>query len=197
MARIRTFIGVDIGDEIRKKAVAVQQQLARSGAEVKWVTPESMHVTVLFLGEVDDRDVLPVCRAVEAVAAREPSFPLRVSGVGAFPTPRRPKVVWAGVTDGAEPLRRLYEQLEAKMLDLGCYRKEERGYTPHLTLGRTRSEADGFALAPELTKLLAWDGGRTVVTEVLVFSSELRRDGPEYAVLARAELGGTGASPGS
>jgi RNA 2',3'-cyclic 3'-phosphodiesterase len=189
MARVRTFIGVEIGDEIRRKAVSLQQQLGRSGAGVKWVSPENLHVSLLFLGEVDDRDLLPVCRAVEEAARREPPFPLRVSGVGAFPTPRRPKVVWAGITDGADSLRRLYELLEKRMLDLGVYRKEERSYTPHLTLGRVRGEADGFALAGELPKLLAWDGGRTVVNEMVVFSSELRKDGPEYAVLARGELG--------
>lgn len=190
MARIRAFIGVDISDEIRKKAVALQQQLARTGAEVKWATPESMHITLLFLGEVDERDILPICRAVATVAGREPPFPLRVSGIGAFPTLRRPKVVWCGITDGAQELRNLYGLLEAEMLKLGCYHKEERGYTPHLTLGRVRSEADGFTLAPDLPKLLTWDGGRTTVNEVLVYSSELRREGPEYAVLGRGELGG-------
>ncbi len=190
MARIRTFIGVDIGPEIRKRAVALQVLLAKTGAEVKWATPESMHVTILFLGEVDERDILPVCRAVERVAQREPPFALRVSGVGAFPTPRRPKVVWGGITDGAEPLRRLYTLLEKEMLDLGCYRREERGYTAHLTLGRVKGEEDGLALAAELPKLLAWDGGRTMLNEVAVYSSELRRDGPDYAVLGRAELSG-------
>lgn len=194
MGRVRTFIGVEIGDAIRKKTAALQQQLARTGAGVKWVTPETMHVTLLFLGEMDERDILPVCRVVQAVAGREPPFPVRVSGVGAFPTVRRPKVVWAGITDGAEPMRRLYSLLEEKLLDLGVYRKEERGYTPHLTLGRVKGEAEGLALAPELTKLLAWDGGRTTVTEVLLYSSELRRDGPEYAILARGELTGTPAT---
>ncbi|MBN9322792.1 MAG: hypothetical protein J0H24_12380 [Delftia acidovorans] len=87
-------------------------------------------------------------------------------------------------------MRRLYTAIEAKLLDLGVYRKEERDYTPHLTLGRVKGEADGYTLAPELPKLLAWDGGRTVVNEVCVYSSELRRDGPEYAILARAELTG-------
>jgi 2'-5' RNA ligase len=191
MARIRTFIAVEIGDEIRKNAVVLQQRLARANAGVRWATPESMHVTLLFLGEVDEREVLAVCRAVKEVAGREPPFPLQVSGVGAFPTPRRPKTVWAGITDGAEPLRRLYGLLEAKLLDLGCYRKEERGYTPHLTLGRVKADADSHALAAELPKLMAWDGGRTVVTEVQVFSSELRPDGPEYTVLGRGELTGT------
>lgn len=190
MARVRSFIAVETGAEVRKKAVALQQQLARTAAGVKWVAPEGMHVTLLFLGELDDRDIVPVCRAVREAAGREPPFALRVSGVGGFPTPRRPKVVWGGITDGAEPLRRLYAAIEAKVLDLGIYHKEERSYTPHLTLGRVKGEADGNALAAELPKLLAWDGGRARVEEVLVFSSELRHDGPEYVVLGRAALGG-------
>ena len=64
------------------------------------------------------------------------------------------------------------------------------GYTPHLTLGRAKSEADGLALAPELSGLREWDGGRTTIDEVLVFSSVLERDGPVYTVLGRGELKG-------
>jgi 2'-5' RNA ligase len=190
MPRTRTFIAVEIGDDIRDNAVALQQALAKTGATVKWVEAQNLHVSLLFLGEVDDRELPSVCRAVKEVAATEPPFPLRVSGVGAFPTPRRPKILWAGVTDGADPLRRLYDKLEAKLLDLGCYRKEERGYTPHLTLGRVRSDADGFTLAKELPKRLAWDGGQTVVDEVLVFGSVLEKDGSVYTVLGRGELEG-------
>jgi 2'-5' RNA ligase len=192
MGKTRTFIGIDIGDAIRTSAIALQKELAKTGAEVKWVTVESMHVTLLFLGEVDDRELHPVCKAVKAAAASEPPFTLRVSGVGAFPTSRRPKVLWAGITDGAEPLQRLYGSLEEKMLDLGCYRKEERGYTPHLTLGRVKGDADGLTVAGELQKRLAWDGGRTAVDEVLVFSSEMDRDGPVYTVMGRAPLTGKG-----
>ncbi|MCE9560434.1 MAG: RNA 2',3'-cyclic phosphodiesterase [Planctomycetes bacterium] len=190
MSRTRTFIAVEIGDEILDNAVDLQTALAKCGAEVKWVEQESMHITLLFLGEVDDRELHSVCRAVQDVAAREAAFALRVAGVGAFPTPRRPKVAWAGITDGADDLKRLHDKLETKMLDLGCYRTEERGYTPHLTLGRVKSEADGLTLAPELAKRLTWSGGRTVVDEVLVFSSELERGGPVYTVLGRGKLMG-------
>jgi 2'-5' RNA ligase len=190
MGRTRTFIAVDVGDGIRNNAIGLQELLAKTGAEVKWVTPESLHITILFLGEVDDRELHTVCRAVKEIAATEPPFPLRVSGVGAFPTIRRPKIAWAGMVDGAEELRRLHGKLEPKMLDLGYYRKEEREYTPHLTLGRVKGEADGLTLAPELTRRLAWDGGRTVVDEVLVFSSELQKDGPIYTVLGRGKLTG-------
>ena len=189
MPRTRTFIGVEIGDEIRASAVALQEALAKTGAEVKWVEPENLHISLLFLGEVDDRELHSVCRIVKAAATAEAPFPLRVLGVGAFPTPRRPKILWAGITEGAEPLKRLYDALEGPLADLG-YRKEERGYTPHLTLGRVKAEADGFTLAKELPKHFAWDGGRTVVEEILVFSSVLEKAGPVYTILGRAEMAG-------
>jgi RNA 2',3'-cyclic 3'-phosphodiesterase len=190
MGRTRTFIAVDIGDDIRNGTIALQQSLAKTGASVKWVGSESLHVTLLFLGEVDDRALHEVCLAVKEIAAREPPFPLRVSGLGAFPTLRRPKIAWAGIVEGAEELRRIYDKLEAKLLDMGCYRKEERGYTPHLTLGRVKGESDGFILAPELTKRQSWEGGRTQVNELLVFSSVLEQDGPVYTILGRGELKG-------
>lgn len=190
MARTRTFIAVDVGDVIRNNAIALQEALADTGAAVKWVSPDSLHITLLFLGEVDDRALHSVCRAAQEATSKEPPFPLRISGVGAFPTPRRPKVAWAGVVEGAEELRRLHDVLEEKMFNLGCYRKEEREFTPHLTLGRVKGEKDGCVLAPELTKRLAWSGGRTMVDEVLVFSSVLERDGPIYTVLGRGELAG-------
>ncbi|MBP3959093.1 RNA 2',3'-cyclic phosphodiesterase [Gemmata sp. G18] len=190
MGRTRTFIGIDIGDAIRGSAVALQKELTKISAGVKWTAPESMHITLLFLGEVDDRELHPVCKAVKAVAAGEAPFSLRVSGVGAFPNPRRPKVLWGGVTDGAEPLQRLYTALEEEMLELGCYRTEERGYTPHLTLGRINSPEDGVALVAELPKRMAWQGGRVAVGEVIVYSSEMDRDGPVYTVMGRAPLTG-------
>lgn len=192
MGRTRTFIGVDIGDAIRASTAALLKQLTKAAPDVKWATPESMHVTLLFLGEVDDRELHTVCKAVKAAAAGEPPFSLRVSGLGAFPTPRRPKVLWAGISDGVEPLQRLHAALEERMLDLGCYRKEERGYTPHLTLGRVTGETDAFTVAAEIPKRESWQGGRFAVEEVLVYSSENERGGPVYTVIGRAPLGQMG-----
>ena len=190
MARVRTFVGVEVSSSVRGKVAALQQALARSGADVRWQDAANLHVTLLFLGDVDERELGAVCRAVAKAAATEPPFTLTAAGVGAFPNARRPKTVWAGITDGAGPLQRLNAALEERMLELGCYRQEERGYTPHLTLGRAKRDADGFALASEIPKRLAWDGGATTVDEVLVYSSETGRDGPEYAVIGRAPLSG-------
>ena len=190
MARTRTFIGVAVDAAIRAAAKSMQQTLARSGAEVKWVEEENLHVTLLFLGEIDDGDLVSACRAASKAAEKEPPFNLRVGGVGAFPTPRRPKVLWGGITDGAEALLRLHAAIAEPLLALGAYRQEERGYTPHLTLGRTKGEEDSNLLALELPKHLSWSAGQTPVEEVLVYRSELRRDGVEYTVLGRSPLKG-------
>ena len=190
MARTRTFIGVAIGESIRASAKAMQQTLARCGADVKWVEPENLHVTLLFLGEIDDTDMVNACRIAAKAAAKEPPFILRVGGVGAFPTPRRPKVLWGGITEGADALVRLHAAIEEPLLELGAYRQEERGYTPHLTLGRAAGEVDANLLAVELPNHLSWNAGQTPVEEVLVYRSEMRRDGMEYSVLARSPLRG-------
>ena len=190
MARTRTFIGVDVGPDMRRAAGDVQASLARSGAAVKWAEEVNLHVTLLFLGDVDDQDLMNVCRIVSKAAVKEPVFPLSVAGIGAFPNPRRPKVIWGGITEGLDALVRLHAAMEPPLFDLGCYRREERAYTPHLTLGRTDSEADGQILAAELPKYLTWAGGQAIISDVRVYSSELRKGKPEYTVLARAPLMG-------
>lgn len=187
MPRTRTFLGVAVSDDTRRRSATIQRELAAI-ADVKWVEPANLHVTLLFLGELDDRDLVDVCKVTTAAARREPPFGLRVSGLGAFPTPRRPKILWGGIADGAESLVRLHSAIATPLIEAGSYRKEDRDYTPHLTLGRANAEEDSNRLAPELPKRLAWDGGTTAVDEVLVYSSELRRAGPEYAVVARSPL---------
>jgi RNA 2',3'-cyclic 3'-phosphodiesterase len=187
MPRTRTFLGVAVSADTRRRCTTLQQELAAL-ADVKWVEPANLHVTLLFLGDIDDHELVDVCKVVTAAARREPPFVLRVSGLGAFPTPRRPKVLWGGLADGGDSLIRLHTAIAAPLIESGIYRKEDRDYTPHLTLGRANADDDSNALAPELPKRLNWDGGATDVSEVMVYSSELRRTGPEYAVLARSPL---------
>jgi 2'-5' RNA ligase len=190
MARTRTFLAVDIGDAIRERAEAVQRELAATGANMKWVTPASLHITLLFLGELNDKDLADVCRlSVKATANIEP-FRISVAGLDAFPNLRRPKVLWAGVNDGSEQLIALFNALEQPLFDARIYRKEERPFTPHLTLGRVKDEADGQLIAPEMAKYRGWTAGMTSVEEVLIMASDLRRDGPEYSVMGRCELRG-------
>jgi 2'-5' RNA ligase len=188
MAHLRVFIAVDPGKAILSRCTSLQETLARSADGVRWEKPENLHVTLLFLGDVDERDLLPVCEAVSAVCAECDAFPVSVSGVGCFPNLHRPRIIWAGLTTGTAELVALHDALEAPLIELGCYRREERKYTPHLTLGRVKGDGLSYKLATALTKQLQWRGGESEVDEVLVMSSELTRDGPIYSVVSTAKL---------
>jgi 2'-5' RNA ligase len=188
MARIRTFIAVDPGKIIRDRLVLLQKKLAASGAEVKWVEPANLHFTLLFLGEVDERDVLDVCKAVSEVTAHLPAFTMSVEGTGCFPNLRRPRVLWVGLKQGAREMIALHDALEKPLLKLGCYRREVREYTPHITLGRIKTDMPVTHLAASLTKHQTWSAGEATVNEVHVMSSELKPSGPVYAVLSRGKL---------
>jgi len=189
MARIRTFIAVELSPAVKNGLTALQEELAQSGSGVKWTRPDNMHLTLLFLGEVEELEVVSICRLVAQRARKHEPFTLDVSGLGGFPNNRRPKILWAGVTEGVAELRALHADLEEGLLDLGCYRREGREYTPHLTLGRLSHDDRADAWGPILGRHANWDGGSMPVDEVLVMRSEMRKAGPEYSVLGRGPLG--------
>src|SRR5437870_6499402 len=122
MARIRTFIAIELTEGIREQLVALQEALGRTAPGVKWVEPENLHVTLLFLGEVDDREVPAVCRAVGDCMQQHTPFTMKMETAGCFPNMRRPRVLWVGVGQGAQELVALHDDLEPPLLDLGCYR---------------------------------------------------------------------------
>jgi 2'-5' RNA ligase len=176
------------GKNLQSRCVALQETFARAGVDVKWVEAENLHVTLLFLGEVLDRTLPDVCRAVALVAGRHEGFTLGVETIGCFPNMRRPRVVWAGIGAGTQELVALHAALESPLGELGCYRREERQFTPHITLGRLRSEQVTDELAGVLARKATWQAGKVEVRELLVLSSELTRDGPVYAVVGRGKL---------
>jgi 2'-5' RNA ligase len=190
MSRLRTFIAVPLDKSIRDRLVTLQDKLAGSGAEVKWVEAENLHVTLLFLGEVDERELVPVCRAVTGGCQRLATFGLTAEHVGCFPNPRRPRTLWVGVGQGRQEVCELHDLLEPPLLELGCYRREDRPYTPHVTLGRVKSTRPQNELELMLGRLGKWQGGQMQAREVLVLSSELTPRGPIYSVLSRAKLAG-------
>jgi RNA 2',3'-cyclic 3'-phosphodiesterase len=188
MQRVRTFIALDIGQAVRDRIVALQNSLASTGAEVKWVEKANLHLTMLFLGEVDNRDLMAVSRAVTESVAGHSAIELSIEGTGCFPNMRRPRVVWIGVGKGLEEVRALHKSLEEPLLKLGCYRREERQFTPHVTLGRIRSDKPMPELAAALEKKQDYQAGETFVREVLVMSSDLSSNGPVYTVMSRGKL---------
>ncbi len=188
MPRIRTFIALDPGKAVRDRMVILQEKLKQSVSDVKWVEPSNLHLTLLFLGDVDQRDLASVCRIVSDQTSQTPQFPMTVETAGCFPNLRRPRVLWVGVGEGAQEICTLHDAIEQPLLDLGCYRREDRKFTPHITLGRVKRDVRMDDLSAALAKRADWKAGETTVKELVVMSSELTPDGPIYTVLSRAKL---------
>lgn len=188
MPRVRTFIAIDVGETIRKKLVQLQRSLRDDGAEAKWVEAENLHLTLLFLGEVDIVEVPAVCNAVLTGVKKHKRFTMAIEKTGCFPNIRRPRVLWAGVGTGADRVAALHDDLEEPLLDLGCYRREERKYTPHLTIGRVKGEKNKADLGAIISQYAEWEAGEVAVNELHVMSSELTPSGPIYTILSRARL---------
>jgi RNA 2',3'-cyclic 3'-phosphodiesterase len=187
---IRTFVAVDVSPEVKDRAAQVIAECRQLGVEAKWVAPENMHLTLQFLGNVRENELPAICRNLEQAIRRLPPFDVICRGVGAFPRPERPRILWLGMSEGREALIALQATVEKALQPLG-FRGEARQFEPHLTLGRLRAEVSG---SPEMADFVARqadrEGAAFDVAEVVVYSSELQPAGPRYEVVGRIELEG-------
>jgi 2'-5' RNA ligase len=188
MTKIRTFVGVEVSSSTRASAYRIVQRLESTGAGYKWVRKDNLHITLNFLGDVDETIVPDVCKAIRQSVSRVPAFRVVSSGLGSFPSRQRPQVVWIGTHDGIESMIELNSRI-ADGLDDYRFPRENREYQPHLTLGRLRRGGTwNQSLTDLLNKFESYDAGATDVREIVVFSSFLEGDGPTYTAMARIEL---------
>ena len=184
---MRAFIGVGLSDDARTSLAQLQDTLSGSGADVKWVVPALLHVTLKFLDEITDAQRQPVEALLHRVAESEPMLTLGIVGVGAFPSVSAPRIVWVGLSEGGDRLARIAGMIEAEGRSLGL-RREERPFTPHLTLGRVRSSRNLAALA-QCLRAIEWPPPPPCpVSSLTLYQSVLEASGPAYTVLGEFPL---------
>lgn len=143
---IRTFIAIGVPAVARRDlADAAGQLRAVMPPAVRWAAPEGMHLTLKFLGNIAPARVAPLLSAIAAAARETAPFALRLAGLGVFPHPRRPRVLWAGITGDTDALAALQQSVEQASIGLG-FTPESRPFAPHITLGRVRHNAEAPAL---------------------------------------------------
>jgi 2'-5' RNA ligase len=185
---VRTFIAIEIDDGIRERLGRAQQGLRGQGPKVKWVDPAKVHLTLKFLGEIEEGAVEGVAAAMGRAVAGMAPFEMTVGGLGAFPPRGAPRVVWAGVADPSGGLATLHGRLERELGPLG-FEPEGRPFRPHLTLGRVKDRRGGAPLPARIAAGAREEFGVQTVAELVLFLSTLSPAGPTYTPLRRARLG--------
>lgn len=143
---IRTFIAVGVPAAAQQiLADAAGRLRAHMPPAVRWAAPDGMHLTLKFLGNIAPARVAPLLSALTDAAQETAPFELRLAGLGVFPNPRRPRVLWAGVAGNLDALAALQQSVERASLGLG-FTPESRPFAPHITLGRVRHNAEASAL---------------------------------------------------
>ena len=175
---MRVFIAVDLPGEIRKALGDVQRQLRPLTDTARWVSPDSIHVTLKFIGEAPDKRVEDIDTALKGLTWK--SFTVTVHGVGFFPGTRSPRVFWAGME--APTMQGLAEQLDTRMERLG-FEKEKRAFRPHITLARARDSRIDSSLVTAAAEFQEHDFGSFTVDRVFLIKSTLKPAGSVYEKL--------------
>ncbi|MBN2594948.1 MAG: RNA 2',3'-cyclic phosphodiesterase [Sedimentisphaerales bacterium] len=187
---MRVFIAIDIDEQIRKALADSQQELQDKAdikrSDAKWVDPENIHLTLKFLGEVRDNQIMDICNITGDVAGRHKRFELDVESVGHFGG-KSARVLWVGMGQYCEKLLQLQQDLE-QQLDLAGWPKEARKFSGHLTLCRIRNARAGVKLAQLAQEYKDFKLGTMPADSVSVYQSQLTPQGPIYTVLGRYEL---------
>ncbi len=179
---IRAFLAMDLPLEYRDALFAVASRLKRAGARVSWVTPDRMHLTLRFLGEVAPDALERLGDDLALVYERQEPFPLTLAHIGAFPNVRAPRVVWAGLSPLEGPLTACQQAAETAARSIGL-KAEKKPFKPHVTLGRVRDPKTAGKLTAPLMDEQDFHGGEFEAGHVSLYASELTSSGPRYTQL--------------
>ena len=189
--KVRSFIAVDPSPEVMAKIVEAIRKLEPQTRGFRWVHPEGIHLTLRFLGEVEEEVLETISQRLEQLAQSKEPISLTVSGIGFFPDPSRPRVVWVGLQGELDRLERLQREIHEAVRDLPVHQENERGFAPHLTIARIPDfhRASGIARILEAAKSAEFGDFR--VATLILYKSRLTPQGARYTKLKEFKLGRT------
>ncbi len=178
---IRSFIAAEISEQqITRRISEIQDLIVATGAYLRAVQPQNVHVTIRFLGEIPAPVVEEVKREMNEIVFNE--FQTIMRGVGAFPNLRRPNVVWIGMSEGASELRQIHAQIEPRVRSIGLP-SDNKGFNPHITIARVRSGRNTQELSRAISEMETAEVGTMKVSKIALKRSVLTPRGPIYSTL--------------
>jgi 2'-5' RNA ligase len=182
MSTIRSFVAIELSPDIKAHIEGVQNKLKTSTSDVRWVRSEGMHLTLKFLGGVEEERISEIADVLKECSAATGRFNLSIHSLGAFPNQTNPKVLWIGVEDESGRLQTVQQTIEKGLAAIG-FKSEKRAFTPHLTLGRLKSPKGKRSVSQQLEASRECDCGTLAVKEICLFKSDLKPSGAVYTKL--------------
>ena len=182
VSTVRAFVAANLDPDLKAVLATVQDRLKAARADVGWVRPENLHLTLKFLGQVEQDRMSAIGEAIAAAASGCGPIRLVFQGLGAFPRPREARIVWIGLSHGTEALAALQARVEVGLESIG-FAREARPFTAHLTLGRVRGPARREQLARALAEAPAEALGEMVLDRIELMKSNLNAGGARYSIL--------------
>lgn len=187
MAKMRAFIACDIPEALLEKISSIQDKLKGLDADVSWTKVSSIHITLKFLGDLEEGLVDKVEAVIKEASKGQPPFDISIKGSGSFPNLKNPRVIWLGIDDRAKGLTNLQRALEEGLKALG-FEPEEREFRPHLTFGRVKGAKGKERLSSAVSGLKEIEIGSFTVDRVILYKSELKPTGAVYTKLMDTKL---------
>ncbi len=177
---IRSFLAFDLPPDIKNEVKSIYTVLKKSGLEAAWVRPDTIHITLVFTGNVKEECIQNIISGIDSVTVFHGSIEISLSGMGVFPNTSRPRVLWLGLDGNIKGLAALKSDLESSLESFGI-KREERPFRPHLTLGRFRKPLQNTPLLKRLTaEYKDISGPKGTVNDLVFYKSDLKPAGSVY-----------------
>ncbi|MBI5184852.1 MAG: RNA 2',3'-cyclic phosphodiesterase [Nitrospinae bacterium] len=187
MSIVRAFIAISLPPHVQELGVQVRERFRECEASISWVQPQNVHLTIKFLGNVEEEKIGPIGKALEKAIGGARAFSMNINEVGVFPNIKFPRVIWMGVDEPTRTLINLENRISAEMETLG-FPKEEKKFTPHITLGRIKSHKGKNKLMEIIQSQRMLYCDEALVEDVKLYKSELKPTGAVHSVLASFSL---------
>jgi len=184
----RAFVAIELPDEIAAFIHKMQERLRSYGFKARWVRPENIHLTLKFIGDINNEDIKKAGDAVISAASENVSMSLGAKGLGFFPGVKRCRIIWTGIAGQTEELADLQKTLDENFESIG-FSKEKRPFKGHLTMARIKRKIDARRLIDAMKEFGKFESKMFTADEVVLFKSELRPSGAVYTKLMSAVLG--------
>jgi len=185
MEKIRSFIAIELSESIKKELAQLQEELKSCSADVKWTKPENIHLTLKFLGSVDEVQINQIKSILDKVASNCKPFKISLFKIGCFPKLDYPRVVWVGIDKGCSDAEAIAKDIEEDLSKIG-FTKEKRSFSAHLTLGRVRSGKNRKNLVEKIKSLEFDSSTEMLAKEITLFKSTLTPKGSIYTSLHKS-----------